>query len=94
MTRKELKQLIREVIEEYNDRYQDAPFTVDGKLVDTETIEIGNIDRNDYPDFADAGVESAQFEDGTPLNDIQVDKLNDMAYAWVNKKIHDDQRYM
>jgi hypothetical protein len=94
MTRNELKQLIREVIEEYNDRYQDAPFTVDGKLVDTETIEIDGIDRKDYPDFADAYIASAQFADGAALNDQQIDKLNDIAYGWVNKTIHDKQLYM
>ena len=75
-------------------KYSEGPFTVDGKLVDTQSIEIGNIDRNDYPDFVDAGVESAQFEDGTPLNDNQIDKLNDMAYYWINKTIHDQQLYM
>jgi hypothetical protein len=93
MTRKELKQLIRETIEEVMGQQDTGNFVVNGKQVDVASIEIDGIDRNDYPDFSDAYISAAQYTDGTPLDDKAVDQLNDMAYEWVNSKIHDDQLY-
>ena len=93
MTRKQLKQLIRETIEEVMEQQATENFTVNGKQVDVSTIEIDGIDRRDYPDFSDAYISAAQYTDGTPLDDNQLDKLNSMAYEWVNEKIHDDQLY-
>lgn len=49
---------------------------IDSKKVDIESINIAGIDPNDYPDFVDAYAESASFEDGTELNDDQMDELN------------------
>jgi len=94
MTRNELKQLIRETIEEVMGQQATGNFVVNGKQVDVSTIEIDGIDRRDYPDFSDAYISAAQYTDGTPLDDKAVEQLNNMAYEWVNSKIHDDQLYM
>jgi len=45
--------------------------------VDKGSISIANIDTSDYPDFSDAYIEYAEFEDGTPLTDEEIDQLND-----------------
>jgi len=94
MKRSELKQLIRETIEEVMGQQATGNFVVNGKQVDVSTIEIDGIDRRDYPDFSDAYISAAQYTDGTPLDDKAVEQLNNMASEWVNSKIHDDQLYM
>ena len=38
-------------------------------------IELGGIDTNDYPDFVDAFIESAEI-DGVELTDSELDELN------------------
>ena len=38
-------------------------------------IELGGIDTNDYPDFCDAFIESAEI-DGVELTDSELDELN------------------
>ena len=38
-------------------------------------IELGGIDHNDYPDFCDAFIESAEY-DGVKLTDSELDELN------------------
>jgi hypothetical protein len=37
----------------------------------------GTDDSNDYPDFTDAYISYAEYTDGTPLNDDELDQLND-----------------
>jgi hypothetical protein len=38
-------------------------------------IELGGIDTNDYPDFCDAFIESAEY-DGVELTDAELEELN------------------
>jgi hypothetical protein len=38
-------------------------------------IELGGINTNDYPDFCDAFIESAEY-DGVELTDEELDELN------------------
>ena len=40
-----------------------------------DNIELDGIDTRDYPDFADAYIESADY-DGIPMTDKQLDELN------------------
>ena len=67
---------------------------LDGKKVDTSTIQIDGIERWDYPDFADAYIDYAEYEDGTPLNEKEIDALNSQYGEWVNSEIHDRQLYL
>ncbi len=48
---------------------------IDGKPVDMGSVEVGGVNPSDYPDFCDAYIDAAAFEDGTPLNDAQIDQL-------------------
>jgi hypothetical protein len=48
--------------------------------VDYGSIELDGIDSDDYPDFVDAYVISAQFEDGTPLSKEELEQLTDELY--------------
>lgn len=44
------------------------------------SIEIDGVDSNDYPDFVDAYVAYAEFEDGTPLSEEELYQLTDELY--------------
>lgn len=50
---------------------------LNGKKVDRASLEIGGVDPRDYPDFCDAFVFGATFEDGTPLTEDEMDQFND-----------------
>jgi hypothetical protein len=43
------------------------------------TVDEMDINTADYPDFCDSFIISASWEDGTPLNDAELDELNDDA---------------
>ena len=46
------------------------------KVID---LEVDGVDPRDYPDFSDAYFSSASYEDGTPLTDDELERLNDLA---------------
>ena len=48
--------------------------------VNYNSIELDGIDSDDYPDFVDAYVISAEFEDGTPLSEEELEQLTDELY--------------
>jgi hypothetical protein len=60
------------------------------KAVDQSSLEIDGVEADDCPDFSDAYFSAAQFEDGTPLTDEELeqlgqdfgDVLNDMAHEY------------
>lgn len=41
-----------------------------------DNIEVDGIDTNDYPDFCDAFIASADY-DGQPMSEAQIDELNE-----------------
>ena len=49
--------------------------TIDGKVVDLKSVDFDGIDHNDAPDYSDAFIVSAEFEDGTPLIEAQLEEL-------------------
>ena len=51
-------------------------------------------DMRDYPDFCDAYCCYAEFIDGTPLNDEQLDQLNDNFYEAIYEQIINEQMYI
>lgn len=65
--------------------------TLDSKPVDVRSIEIDGIDPADRPDFSDAYITYAEFEDGTPLSEDELMRLEDENYGIVNDLIHDNQ---
>jgi hypothetical protein len=48
--------------------------------VNYKSIKIDGIDPDDYPDFVDAYIVSAEFEDGTPLSEEELEQLTDELY--------------
>jgi hypothetical protein len=68
--------------------------SLDGKPVDMGSIEIDGIDMNDYPDFVDAYIVAAEFEDGTPLTNDELQELEDQNYGLTSELIHDRQLYL
>ena len=68
--------------------------SLNGKPVDVNSIEIDGIDTSDYPDFVDAYIIAADYEDGTPLSDDEVQQFQDENYDLVGELIHDRQLYL
>jgi hypothetical protein len=66
---------------------------IDGKEVDTASLEVADVDPKDYPDFADAHFYSGNFVDGTPLTDNQLDTLageyGDLLYDMAYDSLHE-----
>jgi len=52
---------------------------LDLALVNESTIEVEGVDMKDYPDFCDAFLGYAEFNDGTVLDDIQMEELNEQC---------------
>ena len=53
--------------------------TIDGKVVDLKSVDFDGINKNDAPDYSDAFIVSADFQDGTPLNEAQLEELFDLC---------------
>jgi len=68
--------------------------SLNGKPVDIGSIEIDGIDTSDYPDFVDAYIVAADYEDGTPLTEDELMSLEDENYGIVGELIFDRQLYL
>jgi hypothetical protein len=68
--------------------------SLNGKPVNVGSIEIDGIDTEDYPDFVDAYIAAAEYEDGTPLTDEELVQFEEENYDLVSQMIHDDQLYL
>jgi cob(I)alamin adenosyltransferase len=68
--------------------------SLNGRPVDISSIEIDGIDTSDYPDFVDAYIASADYEDGTPLTDEELNQFQEENYDLVSELIHDRQLYL
>jgi hypothetical protein len=61
------------------------------KEIDFSSLEVDGIDTKDYPDFSDAFICYGEYTDGTPLEDVDLQALNDDAgliYELVEKAIY------
>ena len=50
---------------------------INGREVNTSTLEVEGVDPSDWPDFCMAYFSYAEFADGEPLTDIELDLLSD-----------------
>jgi len=57
-------------------------------LTQIRHMEFEGIDMQDYPDFCDAYLVSAELEDGTVLTEEQIDYLNDEHWDFVNENVY------
>ena len=62
---------------------------INNKTVDRSSIEIDGIDTQDYPDFCDAYISKASFEDGTELDDTEIELLQEQLYDEMNEMVMD-----
>jgi hypothetical protein len=85
-----LKQLNEEFKEDNDKAENKMKVIVNQKEVDVGTIEISKIDPSDYPDYADAYVESAEFVDGSKLSESELDYLQDNYSDLVYEIIYDN----
>jgi hypothetical protein len=51
--------------------------------------QVDGIDMSDYPDFCDAYFESACYEDGTALDDDELEQLGDQNPLALHEMIYD-----
>jgi hypothetical protein len=66
---------------------------INGKKVNINSIEIDGVDRRDSPDFVDAYISYAEYEDGTELSDAELNELGEDGEL-VNELIFDRQLYL
>lgn len=59
------------------------------RCVDVASIEIEGIDGRDYPDFSDAFVSKANWDDGTPLSEDELNELQDQHPDLIYRRISD-----
>ncbi len=60
---------------------------INNKEVDLNSIEFDGIDTNDYPDFSDAYISAAGFQDGTQLTVDELELLQEELYYDMNEMI-------
>ena len=61
---------------------------LNGKMVDSSSLEVDGVDRRDYPDYVDAYFSSGEYTDGTPLSDEDLAQLTDLHGDLVNQIAH------
>ena len=61
------------------------------KFNEVTNIELGGVDMNDYPDFCDAYVESAEKLDGTPLTDVELEAFSELdeTASYINENAYE-----
>jgi hypothetical protein len=62
-------------------------YIINNKEVDLNSIEFNGIDTNDYPDFSDAYINAAGFQDGTQLTVDELVMLQEDLHWELNEMI-------
>lgn len=91
-SKRNAKSVSDETIQEFHNI--NSNIEINGKKVDISSIEIEGIDKGDYPDFSDAYVASAQFEDGSELNEDELMELESSHGDTIHELIFDRQLYL
>ena len=63
--------------------------TIDLGNIEGSSVSVDGIDTKDYPDFTDAYIDYAEWKDGTPLTDDELDALNDQHSDYVYSKVEE-----
>jgi len=62
-----------------------------------KNAEVDGVEGDDYPDFSDAFFSYAEYEDGTPLSDEELEQLGDENGEMINQlafdKFNDEADY-
>jgi hypothetical protein len=51
------------------------------RKVNRNSIELEDVYSDDYPDFSDAYISYAEYDDGTPLTQAELEKFEDENYG-------------
>ena len=54
-----------------------------------KNIKIENVVMNDYPDFCDAFISYAEHENGSPLTEEELEKVNEAEGNLINNLAHE-----
>lgn len=57
------------------------------KVID---VEVDGIDMKDHPDYCDAYISEAKFENGKPLTDEQLEELQEQNYSEFYELLYDN----
>jgi len=60
---------------------------LNGKTV--KNLEVDGVELDDYPDFCDAFFSYAEYENGTPLNDDELEQLGEQFGDILNQLAHE-----
>jgi hypothetical protein len=73
----------------FNDELDEGTsVTIKGKPVNVNSIEVDGVNDWDSPDFADAYATYAEYEDGTPLSEPELDRLANQYPELINQAAH------
>lgn len=61
---------------------------INEKQVNMNSLEFDNVFKWDYPDYCDAFVSYAQFNDGLELTDYELDVLQEKFYSEVRDVLY------
>ena len=70
------------------DAAHDCAERMNNPRIDPKSIELEDVDPRDFPDFCDAYISYAETMDGEPLNDFQLEKLNEDG-EFINELSHE-----
>jgi|3_EtaG_2_1085321.scaffolds.fasta_scaffold52379_3 hypothetical protein len=76
MKKSQLKQIIKEEIRKI------LKEDININNIDPGSLEFSNVHGWDAPDYADAYVMSANYNDGTPLSEEELEELDNHRYWW------------
>ena len=62
-------------------------------FINQESIKVEGVSMIDYPKFSDAFVTEANYKDGTPLEESEIQELNEFEKDFINEVIHSLQLY-
>lgn len=83
-----MKIKLSEIAKRVMEANKPAPIMLNGKQVERGSIELDGVDPKDYPDFSDAYIARAEYVDGTPLTDQEIEQLEKENYGLVNDLAH------
>lgn len=75
-------------------RHSNPEYSLNGRKIEYNSIVIGGMERYDSPDYSDAYIEDADYEDdGTPLSVEEIEELQIKYYGIVSDIISDKGLY-
>ena len=84
VTKKSFNETVNSFIHNYMQIINENEIMLGGNEVDVNSLDVTNVNKHDYPDFADAYIISGKFVNGTDLTDAELEELNDTQPELLN----------